>query len=116
MATVAVPTATTARCEDQALALVFLRKCRMRASCSARWQVFVYCSWFGVSPPRLEEPLRRKPMSTHTAPEPLTSRVHLTSAFARELEERFIRYARIDTQSDEKSGTSPSTEKQYELL
>ncbi|HTM36610.1 MAG TPA: peptidase T [Terriglobales bacterium] len=55
-------------------------------------------------------------MSTHTASELPTSRVHLTSAFARELEERFIRYARIDTQSDEKSTTSPSTEKQYELL
>ncbi|HEX7893592.1 MAG TPA: peptidase T [Terriglobales bacterium] len=38
------------------------------------------------------------------------------SAFDRELEERFVRYARIDTQSDEKSATSPSTEKQYELL
>ena len=55
-------------------------------------------------------------MATHTASEALASRVHLTSAFARELEERFIRYARIDTQSDEKSSTSPSTEKQYELL
>jgi tripeptide aminopeptidase len=38
------------------------------------------------------------------------------SEFTRELEERFIRYARIDTQSDEKSTTSPSTEKQYDLL
>jgi tripeptide aminopeptidase len=36
--------------------------------------------------------------------------------FDRELEERFLRYARIDTQSDEKSTTSPSTEKQYHLL
>jgi tripeptide aminopeptidase len=39
-----------------------------------------------------------------------------TSEFAREVEDRFIRYARIDTQSDEKSTTSPSTEKQYDLL
>jgi len=38
------------------------------------------------------------------------------SEFAREVEERFVRYARIDTQSDEKSTTSPSTEKQYQLL
>src|SRR5262249_14087606 len=34
----------------------------------------------------------------------------------REIEERFTRYVRIDTQSDEKSSTSPSTEKQYDLL
>ncbi|MBV9399406.1 MAG: peptidase T [Bryobacterales bacterium] len=38
------------------------------------------------------------------------------SDFNREVEERFIRYALIDTQSDEKSTTSPSTEKQYHLL
>ena len=38
------------------------------------------------------------------------------SAFARELEERFVRYARIDTQADAASPTSPSTEKQYDLL
>lgn len=37
-------------------------------------------------------------------------------AFDRELEERFLRYARIDTASDETSTTSPSTEKQYDLL
>lgn len=36
--------------------------------------------------------------------------------FTRELEECFVRYARIDTQSDEKSTTSPSTEKQFDLL
>src|SRR5215510_12556780 len=38
------------------------------------------------------------------------------SAFDRELTERFVRYARIDTQSDERSTTSPSTNKQYDLL
>lgn len=38
------------------------------------------------------------------------------SQFDRELEERLLRYARIDTQADEKSTTSPSTEKQYDLL
>jgi tripeptide aminopeptidase len=37
-------------------------------------------------------------------------------SFDRELEESLIRYARIDTQSDEKAATSPSTEKQYDLL
>jgi tripeptide aminopeptidase len=42
--------------------------------------------------------------------------VHAASEFTYELEERFISYARIDTQSDEKSTTSPGTEKQYELL
>jgi tripeptide aminopeptidase len=36
--------------------------------------------------------------------------------FVSELEERFVRYARIDTQSDESSPTSPSTDKQYDLL
>jgi tripeptide aminopeptidase len=52
-------------------------------------------------------------MPTQTA---LVNEVHAASKFTHELEERFIRYARIDTQSDEKSSTSPSTEKQYELL
>jgi tripeptide aminopeptidase len=33
-----------------------------------------------------------------------------------ELEARFLRYARIDTQSDERSTTTPSTAKQYDLL
>lgn len=36
--------------------------------------------------------------------------------FSQELEERLIRYVRIDTTSDEGSPTSPSTEKQYDLL
>src|SRR5215510_2392862 len=40
----------------------------------------------------------------------------VNSMFDGELEERFLRYVRIDTQSDEKSATSPSTEKQYHLL
>jgi tripeptide aminopeptidase len=40
----------------------------------------------------------------------------MSAAFDRELEERLVRYARIDTQADESSPTSPSTEKQYDLL
>lgn len=36
--------------------------------------------------------------------------------FAKEVEERLIRYARIDTRSDESSQTSPSTSRQYDLL
>ncbi len=36
--------------------------------------------------------------------------------FDRELEERLIRYASIDTQSDETSPTAPSTERQFDLL
>lgn len=40
----------------------------------------------------------------------------MNSAFDRELEERLVRYARIDTQSDESSPTTPSTEMQYDLL
>jgi tripeptide aminopeptidase len=39
-----------------------------------------------------------------------------SAGFDQELEERLLRYARIDTQSDESSQTSPSTEKQYDLL
>ncbi len=53
-------------------------------------------------------------MPTRTSSEPGLSRA--ASEFDREIEERFIRYARIDTQSDEKSSTSPSTQKQYDLL
>jgi tripeptide aminopeptidase len=34
----------------------------------------------------------------------------------REVEERLVRYARIDTTSDERSATSPSTQQQYDLL
>lgn len=37
-------------------------------------------------------------------------------SFDRELEERLVRYARIDTQSDEASTTTPSTACQYDLL
>ena len=40
----------------------------------------------------------------------------MNSMFDRELEGRLLRYVRIDTQSDEKSTTSPSTHKQYDLL
>ncbi len=41
---------------------------------------------------------------------------HLSPEFDRELEDRLTRYAAIDTQSDEASPTSPSTERQYDLL
>lgn len=40
----------------------------------------------------------------------------MTQPFNHELEERLIRYARIDTTSDEASSTVPSTERQYDLL
>lgn len=40
----------------------------------------------------------------------------MKSRFNGELEERLVRYCIIDTQADEKSSTSPSTEKQYDLL
>jgi tripeptide aminopeptidase len=39
-----------------------------------------------------------------------------TDDFARETEERLLRYAAIDTQSDEASQSSPSTERQFVLL
>jgi tripeptide aminopeptidase len=38
------------------------------------------------------------------------------SDFDKELEDRLVRYASIDTQSDETSTTSPSTERQFTLL
>lgn len=38
-----------------------------------------------------------------------------TSSFDQELEERLVRYARIDTQADERSTTSPSTARQLDL-
>ncbi len=37
-------------------------------------------------------------------------------SFDQELEERLVRYCKIDTQADESSSTSPSTEKQFDLL
>ena len=40
----------------------------------------------------------------------------MTTTFDAELEERLLRYVRIDTTSDEASSTSPSTERQYDLL
>ncbi len=40
----------------------------------------------------------------------------MTPDFDRELEERLLRYAAIDTQSDETSPTSPSTARQLDLL
>lgn len=40
----------------------------------------------------------------------------MTAEFDRELEERLVRYAAIDTQSDEASPTSPSTARQFDLL
>lgn len=53
-------------------------------------------------------------MATQTAGAP--ARDGRRSAYDRELEERLVRYARIDTQSDESSATSPSTAKQFDLL
>jgi tripeptide aminopeptidase len=40
----------------------------------------------------------------------------MNGGFDRELEERFLRYVRVDTQSDEASTTTPSTHRQYDLL
>ena len=44
------------------------------------------------------------------------SEVGRSSAFDAELEERLVRYVRVDTQSDEDSRTTPSTERQLDLL
>ena len=38
------------------------------------------------------------------------------NAFDAELEERLVRYVRVDTQSDEESTTTPSTARQFDLL
>jgi len=40
----------------------------------------------------------------------------MTNNFEREVEERLVRYVQIDTTADESSPTSPSTERQYDLL
>jgi tripeptide aminopeptidase len=55
-------------------------------------------------------PAKRKKTATPSAQRALSSNFHA------ELEERLVRYARIDTQSDEASPTSPSTNKQFDLL
>jgi len=39
-----------------------------------------------------------------------------SNAFDAELEERLVRYVRVDTQSDEASATTPSTARQFDLL
>ena len=52
-------------------------------------------------------------MSTTARANPVPAK---QSVLDRELEERLVRYVRIDTQSDERSTTSPSTDKQYDLL
>jgi tripeptide aminopeptidase len=42
--------------------------------------------------------------------------MHIKTQFDQELEERLIRYCKIDTQADEKSSTAPSTAIQFDLL
>jgi tripeptide aminopeptidase len=54
------------------------------------------------------------PVTPMPSPRLVTATSH--SRFDRELEERLLRYARIDTQSDEASPTSPSTSSQLVLL
>src|SRR5690242_13410218 len=56
------------------------------------------------------------PMASRSASPNRTNAAVARQSFDRELEERLVRYARIDTQSDETSTTSPSTERQYDLL
>ena len=55
-------------------------------------------------------------MATTTITKPRPGPEGGQSTFDRELEERLLRYARIDTQADERSTTSPSTNKQFDLL
>jgi tripeptide aminopeptidase len=46
----------------------------------------------------------------------MTASAEPSHSFDRELEERLLRYVRIDTQSDERSATTPSTAQQFDLL
>jgi tripeptide aminopeptidase len=55
-------------------------------------------------------------MATHTELEARAGTTGTDFDFGAELEDRFLRYVRIDTQSDEKSPTSPSTTIQLVLL
>ena len=55
-------------------------------------------------------------MATQTITAAPPGEAGVDSRFDRELEDRLVRYARIDTQADERSTTSPSTEKQFDLL
>jgi len=64
---------------------------------------------------------RRQPeeasvMGKQTAEAGATPAAVQQRGFTRELEERLLRYVRIDTQSDDSSATSPSTARQYDLL
>ena len=53
-------------------------------------------------------------MATHETPPARSTPSRVT--VDDELEQRLVRYARIDTQSDEASTTCPSTKRQYDLL
>jgi tripeptide aminopeptidase len=55
-------------------------------------------------------------MATQLTPAAQATALMGHSPFDGELEERLVRYVRIDTQSDEHSTTSPSTKRQYDLL
>jgi tripeptide aminopeptidase len=52
-------------------------------------------------------------LSSPTAP---PRQARKSGAFDAEVEERLVRYVKIDTQSDDTSATSPSTKKQFDLL
>jgi len=55
-------------------------------------------------------------MATQLTPPAQTTALMGHSLFDGELEDRLVRYVRIDTQSDEHSTTSPSTKIQFDLL
>lgn len=55
-------------------------------------------------------------VTTHKSPGASPRQPRKAATFDAEVEERLVRYARIDTQSDETSTTSPSTRKQFDLL
>src|SRR4051812_27760708 len=59
-------------------------------------------------------PEKRELMTTTATTPPRTDARN--TALDAELEQRLVRYVRIDTQSDEASTTCPTTERQYDLL
>ena len=55
-------------------------------------------------------------VTTHKPTTALPRQARRATTFDAEVEERLVRYVKIDTQADETSSTSPSTRKQFDLL
>jgi tripeptide aminopeptidase len=55
-------------------------------------------------------------VTTHKPPTASPRQARRATTFDAEVEERLVRYVKVDTQADETSSTSPSTRKQFDLL